>query len=274
MKKMTKVILSGAAVAALGCGMAFSFTACGEKEPMDGNELSGEINITGSTSVQPVMEILADAFETKYSGVDITVMGGGTGVGVKDAQDGKNDFGMASKNIDTAETGLVCKKICDDGIAFIVNKNCTVNEVTKEQVKALFESDTPINSITAAITREEGSGTRGAFQEMIGITTTSSSVSIQGSTGAVKTEISGNNAGNTMGYISLGAVDDTVKTLKYEGVEPTVANIKNGSYTLARPFNIVYKSEDSLSEVAKAFIDFILSEEGQDIIEGEGCVRL
>ncbi|MGN0817449.1 MAG: phosphate ABC transporter substrate-binding protein [Candidatus Coproplasma sp.] len=271
MKKLTKVIMSGAAVAAIGCSMAFSLTACGD----NGNDgLSGEVNITGSTSVQPVMEILADAFENKHSGVDITVQGGGSGVGIKDTQDGKNDFGMSSRDLKSTETGIVAKKICTDGVALIVNKSCTVNDVTKEQLKALYENVTTISSITAAISREDGSGTRGAFDEIIGISTVNSLVSIQNSTGAVITEIVGNSAGNTVGYISLGSVNDTVKTLKYEGVEPTVTNITNGSYKLSRPFNIVYKSEDTLSEAAKAFIDFILSDEGQDIIENQGYVRL
>ena len=84
--------------------------------------------------------------------------------------------------------------------------------------------------------------------------------------------IAANKNGNTIGYISMGSLDDTVKAVTFEGVEPTAENVKNGSYALSRPFNIVYKSEEDLSEAAQLFIDFIMSEAGQHIAEAEGYI--
>ena len=97
-------------------------------------------------------------------------------------------------------------------------------------------------------------------------------VEINNNTGTVMSNIAANKNGNTIGYISMGSLDDTVKAVTFEGVEPTAENVKNGSYTLSRPFNIVYKSEDSLSAAAKEFIDFIMSPAGQWIAQYEGYI--
>ena len=118
------------------------------------------------------------------------------------------------------------------------------------------------------ISREDGSGTRDAFDSLIknaagdelgDLTQFAAVVEINNNTGTVMSNIAANKNGNTIGYISMGSLDDTVKAVTFEGVEPTAENVKNGTYTLSRPFNIVYKSEDSLSAAAKEFIDFIMS---------------
>ena len=158
---------------------------------------------------------------------------------------------------------------------------CTVSDVTAAEVYDLYANGTPIkNVINAGINREPSSGTRGAFTELIKkeghaldeLDTFASCITEQNSTEAVKTTIAGSTT--VMSYISLGSLDDTVKALKFEGVEATVENVADGSYTLSRPFNIVYKSEDSLSDAAKAFIDFIMSEEGQTIVEQKGYIKM
>jgi len=133
------------------------------------------------------------------------------------------------------------------------------------------------NDITV-ISREDGSGTRGAFIELFGIEQkdesgakvdkTVSTADITQSTGVMLTSVSQNN--NAIGYISLGSLNDTVKALKINGAEATVANIKNGSYTISRPFNIATK--DNLSEVAKDFMSFILSSDGQKVVEANGYI--
>ncbi len=265
MKKFVKVVMSAAVVAAIGGTMAAGLTAC------NGGE---EITISGSTSVQPLMELLAGKYEELHSDVSITVSGGGSGVGVTDAQQGKVDFGMASRDLKDDETGVVADKIAIDGIALVVHPNCTVTNVTKAEVKALYEDKTAIQGvITQAEAREDGSGTRDAFEELIEVTKLYANMPEISSTGTVKADIAANTDGNMMGYISLGSVDSTVKALSYEGVVASVENVKNNTYKLSRNFNIIYK-EDGLSDAAKAFIDFIKSEEGQKIVTDEGYITI
>lgn len=130
------------------------------------------------------------------------------------------------------------------------------------------------------ISREEGSGTRGAFVELLGIEEkdedgnkvdrTVKTADITQSTGVMLTSVSQNK--NAIGYISLGSLNDTVKALKVDGAEATVANIKSGEYEISRPFNIVTK--DGLSETAQDFVSFILSAEGQKVVEENGYISV
>lgn len=273
------------AMAAISIGTMAAFASCGGNDnsgSSDSGTSSKSLNITGSSSVAPLMSALADSYEKKNSGVRITVTTSDSGTGIKDAQKGLNDFGMASRKLKDAEKGVVSKQIATDGIALIVNKASAVTNVTSEEVYELYANGTAIQSaITAGITRESGSGTRDAFGELIknsegntlkSLTTLASVITQQGSTDAVKTAIVGNV--NQMGYISLGSMDNTVKALQFKGVDATVANVKNGTYELSRPFNIVYQSEDKLSDVAKAFIEYIMSADGQKIVEAKGYITV
>jgi phosphate transport system substrate-binding protein len=132
----------------------------------------------------------------------------------------------------------------------------------------------------AVVSREEGSGTRGAFIELFGVEekgadgtkkdNTTKDAEIQKSTGAAMTSVASNPY--AIGYISLGSLNDTVKALKIDGAEATVANIKSGTYKISRPFNIATKGE--ATGLAKDFIDFILSKEGQDIVEAEKFIKV
>ena len=131
------------------------------------------------------------------------------------------------------------------------------------------------------ISREEGSGTRGAFVELMGIEQkneagekvdmTIDTAEVTNSTSVMITTVQGNEAG--IGYISLGSMDDTkVKAIKVDGVEATVENVKNGTYKVARPFNIATMAE--VSDAAQDFVNFILSTEGQTIVEEKGYIKL
>ena len=140
--------------------------------------------------------------------------------------------------------------------------------------KSGFDADSAIT----VISREDGSGTRGAFVELFGIEQkdangekvdhTVLTADITQSTGVMMTSVSQNT--HAIGYISLGSLNDSVKALKIDGAEATVENIKNGSYKISRPFNIATK--ENVSEVAKDFVDFILSEDGQKIVEQNGYI--
>ena len=130
----------------------------------------------------------------------------------------------------------------------------------------------------SVVSREDGSGTRGAFIELFGIEEkndagekfdmTTEMAEITNSTAVMMTTVAGNP--NAIGYISLGSLDDSVKALKIDGAEATAENIKNGTYKVARPFNIATKED--VSEVASDFIAFIMSDEGQAVVEENGYI--
>ena len=278
MKKTTKILMSTLCAAAV-CGSAAAFGGCGSSA--DGR--STEIVVTGSSSVTPLMEKLAAVYEVLNEDVKVTIQMSDSGTGIADAQQGKNDFGMASRNLKDSETGVVQQTICNDGVALVVNTSCTVTNVTSADIYGLYASGTAIGSVTNAISREDGSGTRDAFDGLIKnaagdalskLTSFADCVDIQNTTGAVKSTIQSNGAGNTVGYISMGALDSSVKALTYDGVAATAENVKNGTYKLSRPFNIVYRSEAALSPAAKDFIEFIMSGAGQYIAEYEGYIAL
>lgn len=286
MTKAMKKVTCLACVAVMGLGAAM-FAACddqgGNTPGGDTNREVEEIFISGSSSVAPLMEKLASVYESFNPYVDITVQTSDSGTGVANAIAGTNDFGMASRALKDSEIeqGVTSKQIAIDGVALVVNPEADLDNVTSDQVYQLYANGTAIGSITEAISREDGSGTRDAFDSLIksaageelgDLLTFNSHVTIQQSTGGVKSVIATAGTTNTIGYISMGSIDDTVKTVDFEGVEATAENVKNGSYALSRPFNIVYKSEEDLSEAAQLFIDFIMSDAGQLIAEAEGYI--
>ncbi|MCD8040541.1 MAG: substrate-binding domain-containing protein [Clostridia bacterium] len=170
---------------------------------------TGSITLSGSTSVYPLMEVLAEKYMELHSGVTITVNGGGSGVGLSDSVAGNNDIGMISKAFDaTTYTTLSYVNLCTDGIALIVNANCSVTNVTKAELAALYTSGTAIQStITTAIGRDSGSGTRSAFDELVGIEGSYvSGTSELAETGNVISLIQSNTAGDTIGYVSAGSI--------------------------------------------------------------------
>ena len=129
------------------------------------------------------------------------------------------------------------------------------------------------NDTITVVSREDGSGTRGAFTELLGIAVddvdnTIDTAEITNSTAVMLTTVSGNT--NAIGYVSLGSLSSDVKAVKVDGVEPSVEDIKNGSYAVSRPFNIVTKAE--VSDLAKDFITYIESSDGQAVIEDEGYI--
>ena len=266
MKKLTKVIMSGAAVAAIGCGMAFGLTGCG----------SNTITISGSTSVQPLMQKLADAYNAEHPDVSINVGSGGSGVGISNAQDGTVDLGMASEEVvgEDAE-GITVIQIATDGIALIASADCTVTDVTKDEVVALYGSHTAIQSvITEAISRDSSSGTRGAFMDIMGLESIYANQVELSSQDLVIEEVA--RANNVMGYCSLEALagNNSIKGLSVDGVAPTTENVANGTYTIARPFNIMYNTANGMNEITSDFVDFIFSDAGRAIIEANGQVAV
>lgn len=238
--------------------------------------LSGTIDVVGSTSVQPLAEELANAFKEKESGVTVNIQGVGSTAGVKAAHDGTADIGTASRNLKEEEKGWGLKEvtIALDGIAVIVHPNNKLEDLTAEQVTKIFKGEITNwkdvggeDKEILVVSREEGSGTRGAFEEIMEFEDELiADALIAGSNGEVKQNVSQKE--DSIGYLSLGIVDDTVKKVKVDGAECTVETIKAGNYPVQRPF-LMLTQDGKESDLVKAFLDFILSEEGQKVVSGE-----
>jgi phosphate transport system substrate-binding protein len=234
------------------------------------------IVIAGSTSVQPFADKLAEIYMTKYPDRVVNVQGGGSSAGIQAAKSGAANIGMSSRELTLEEKDLIEIVIARDGLAVIVHPQNPVGAITLEQVKGVFDGDIrnwkelggPDKGITV-VTREEGSGTRGAFQELImKKERIFKSAIVEDSNGTVREIITGDPA--SIGYISLGLVNDKVKSLKIDGVEANDNNIINNSYKLVRPF--LFVSKDVPAGESKEFIDFVLSDEGQTLLKKEGLI--
>jgi phosphate transport system substrate-binding protein len=238
------------------------------------------ITVNGSTSVQPLAEELAKAYKAKNPNVTIDVQGGGSGVGIKSANDGVVDIGMSSRELKSEEKGLKEYKIAIDGIAVIVNPANTVTNLTLEQIQKIYTGEiTDWSQIggkagkITVVTREEGSGTRGAFIELTKVEATENDKKVdkttataitQGSTGAVMTTVASDP--NAIGYASFGAAAENtgVAMISVNGVPTSAESIYAGSYKISRPFMMLTKEEPA--GAVKEFIDFMLSAEGQDVV--------
>lgn len=247
-----------------------------------GGSSQESINIVGSTSVQPVAEKLATEYMKKNPDVKITVQGGGSSVGIKSVQDGTADIGTSSKDLkDNESAGLTQYEIGKDGIAVVVNSQNSVSGLTLEQVKGIFAgnitnwkevggADAQIN----VVVREDGSGTRDAFQEIVlGKLDNGTKVSfkkdaiVQSSTEAVQQTVVQDP--NAIGFISFAAVKDA-KALQIDNVAPSESTIMDGTYKIQRPFLFLVKGD--ASGAVKAFIDWVNGAEGQAIIKSEKLV--
>lgn len=264
MKKTTRILMSALGVAAI-CGSFAAFGCGGNKE---------NITVSGSSSVTPIMEKLAAEYEKTHD-VRITINMSSSGAGISDTQNGLNDFGMSSRDLKSSETGVVGTTLCMDGIALIVNKDCAVSDVSKADVKALYESGAaiPDTPVTAAIGRDASSGTRTAFDELLKIENGyATSVATLAETGNVIEAIQSST--NSIGYISYGSLQNTVKAVSLDGVACTVENIKSNDYALQRPFVIVLKDNGALSAAAQGFYDYIMSAEAQTVITENGYISV
>ena len=237
---------------------------------------SHAICIAGSTSVQPFAEKLAEVYMHQHSGVRIDVQGGGSSAGIYAAQQGAADLGASSRELVKAEKALHEIPIAWDGIAVIVHPSNPLTNLTLEQLRQIFQAKItdwrslglPPHAIDL-ISREEGSGTREAFEHLVmGKTEVSPGALVQDSNGSVREIVAGDP--HSLGYISAGLVDDRVKAVAVDGILPTRENIKKQTYKLVRRFLLVGRVPPAGQ--CLAFVDFILNPQGQRLLEAEGLV--
>lgn len=249
-----------------------SFVGCGSNSEEGGNTT---ISISGSTSVGPLMGKLAEKFESENSNISIEINEVGSSAGIKDAINGVSEIGMSSRELKTEEASAVkATTIAYDGIAIITNKNNPIKNITIDQIKGIYTGQiTNWNQIEGGkdapivvVSREEGSGTRDAFQEIVGYKSEEllADAMIANATGAVKETVATND--NAIGFVSFEYLDDKVNIVSVENVEPKAELVQSGEYKISRPFILVNKT-DGLSEEGQKLIDFILSDEGQTLVK-------
>ena len=254
----------------------------GESAPVETTgaaELSGTVNTDGSTSMADVMGVLTETYREVQPGVTVNYSGTGSGSGIEGVLAGTCDIGLSSRELKDSETeqGAVAHVVALDGVAVIVNPENSVVDLTVEQIADIYTGkvsnwselggdDAPI----AVYGREDGSGTRSAFEEIVGVEGECAYTNEYGSTGDVIGNVAGN--ANAIGYASLSAVDDSVKAVAVGGVTPTEATVKDGSYAIQRPFLMVTKDGVELSPAAQAFLEYATSPDVAETIAAAGAV--
>jgi phosphate transport system substrate-binding protein len=259
-----------AALLLLACVVAIG--GCGR------GRAGADLIIAGSTSIQPFADKWAEVYMKMHPSRGVNVQGGGSSAGIQATKSGACQIGMSSRALKPDEKDLTEVVIARDGLAIVVHPSNPLRGLSLDQVKQVFAGDIlnwrflggPDRAITV-VTREEGSGTRGAFQELVMKTTRIyRGAIVQDSNGTVR-EIVAHDP-HAMGYISLGLVNAQVRALTLDGVEANEANILNGTYKLVRPFLFLTKGE--VTEVARDFIAFVLSAEGQRLVMEEGLIAV
>ena len=227
---------------------------CNKKAEEKTNEKSLEsITISGSTSVGPLMKKESERFEQLNPQVNVQINQLGSSAGIKDAI---------------------------NGTAIITSKDNKIDSLKLSQIRDIYTGKIRNwkdvggkDSEIVVVSREEGSGTRDAFQKIVGYTSEEliNNAIIGDGSGNIKTTVAGNN--HAIGFISFEYLDDSVNKVKIDGIEPNAENVKDNKYKLARTFLLVYK-EEYLKENGNKLIDFVLSEEGQNIVEENGLIRI
>ena len=228
-----KKIISGILILAIA---AATLTACG-----GGASEGKSVSLNGSTSMEKLAEILAEAYTIENSDTDITYDPTGSSAGIRAILDGTSDIGLSSRELKEGETGIIATTIALDGISIITNKANGVRDLTMQQLADIATgkvtnwsevggSDLPV----VFVGREAGSGTRDGFESIVGVGEVCKYDQELTATGAIIAAVSANE--NAIGYASLASVSDTVNTVKIDGVEPTTQTVTDGSYKIQRPF--------------------------------------
>ncbi|MBQ7840532.1 MAG: phosphate ABC transporter substrate-binding protein [Lachnospiraceae bacterium] len=245
-------------------------------------DLSGTITMSGSTSMEKLANAVAESFMAKYPGVTVTAEFTGSSAGIESVLAGSVNIGNSSRNLKDEEiaNGAVENIVAIDGIAVVVDPANTVADLTADQLIAIYKGETKnwsevggADQAIVVVGREAGSGTRGAFEELLDIEDACAYANELDSTGAVMAKVA--STPGAIGYVSLDVVDESVIAVNLDGVEPTEENIKAGSYMLSRPFVMATKGEisEQPAEVQELF-NYLASDEGKELIKSVGLITV
>lgn len=257
-------------------------TKADEAKEAESAAISGTVSMAGSTSMEKLANAVAESFMAKYPDVTVTAEFTGSSAGIEAVTAGSVDIGNSSRALKDEEkaAGVVENIVAIDGIAVIVDPANTVKDLTKDQLISIYKGETKnwselggADAPIVVVGREAGSGTRGAFEELLKIEDACAYASELDSTGAVIAKVA--STPGAIGYASLDAVNETVAAVALEGVEPTVENIKAGNYFLSRPFVMATKGEISgQSAAVQELFAYLGSDEGKEVIKGVGLITV
>lgn len=242
--------------------------------------LTGTITMAGSTSMEKLANALAESFMIKYPGVTMTVEFTGSSAGIGAVLSGNVDIGLSSRSLNDEEKflGAVENIVAIDGIAVITDASNTAKDLSTKQLAGIYTGAIRNwrdvggeDEVIVVIGREAGCGTRDSFEELLGVRDNCTYANVLNSTGAVMAGVAATHG--AIGYVSLDVLDDTVRTLSVDGIEPTEENIKVGRYLLSRPFVMATNGEISAqSEAVREMFAYLKSEEGQELIKEVGLI--
>lgn len=245
-------------------------------------DLSGSVSMSGSTSMEKLANAVAESFMEKYPNVTVTAEFTGSSAGIESVLAGSVDIGNSSRNLkdDEKSAGAVENIVAIDGIAVVIDPANKVEDLTKDQLVSIYTGETKNwsevggdDQAIVVVGREAGSGTRGAFEELLDIADACVYANELDSTGAVMAKVA--STPGAIGYVSLDVVDDSVKALKLDGVDATEENIKAGNYALSRPFVMATKGEISEQKTeVQALFDYLSSDEGKALIKSVGLITV
>lgn len=294
MKKLIAIALAGVLTLAMtACGAQNSAadttaattaaaTAATETtaETTEAAQLSGTVTLAGSTSMQKLCEAMIESFEEAYPDITVTAEYTGSGAGLEALAGGKTDIGNASRSLKDGEkqSGAVENIVAIDGIAVITHKDSVVSDLTAQQLTDIYTGKITnwkdlggADEAIVVLGREAGSGTRGAFEELLKIEDQCAYAQELDSTGGVLAKVAA--TPGSIGYVSLDVVDDTVKALSLDGVAPTEENIVAGSYKLSRPFVMATLGTiEEQNDLVKTWFHYVQSDEGQAVIKAMGLI--
>jgi phosphate transport system substrate-binding protein len=271
---------------ALALIVAVTLAGCGGGETTEGeNGAPAEIvtlTVSGSTTVTPIMQSVAEVYEA----ADLEVSGTGSGDGITALIDGRTDIAMASRKMKDKEKEQAAAKgvkpvevvIARDGIAIVVHPSNPVSGLTLDQVKDIYlgkitnwkELGGPDAEIVP-VTRDSSSGTFEVFEELVmDKEPIVPSAVTQNSNGTVRSAVA--EAEGAVGYVGLGYLDDTIKVLAIDGVVPSNESVNAGNYKIARDLNLYYP--EGASKAVLDVVEFVLSKDGQKIVADEGFIPL
>lgn len=282
-KGLIRTVAAGLAATIMLTSLAGCGGAADENNTENGSggaSISGTLTLAGSTSMQKLCEAMSESFMEKYPDVTVTVEYTGSSAGVESLINGSIDIGNASRGLKDGEkgSGAVENIVAIDGIAVITDKENSVTDLTTEQLVDIYTGEIKNwsevggeNESIVVIGREAGSGTRGAFEELLEVEDSCKYAQELDSTGAVLAKVA--TTPGAIGYVSLDVVDDTVSSISLNGVESNESNIVAGEYLLSRPFVMATIGEiEAQNEIVKEWFSYMASDEGKSVITAIGLI--